>query len=63
MRDIDAALVEYILYIPQRQWVPDIHHHCETDDLWARLEVAEDARVAHAQKASGTRSGHKPILF
>ena len=47
MCDIDPALVQQVLHIQERQWIPDIHHHCEADDLAAGLEVAENARVAH----------------
>jgi hypothetical protein len=33
MADVDAALSEQILHIPQRQWKLDVHHHDEADDL------------------------------
>jgi hypothetical protein len=63
MRDIDAALTEQVLDIPERQRVADVHHHRQADDLRRGLEVAEDARGAHARKAIGTRSRHKPIFL
>ena len=43
--------------------VPDEHHHRQADDLGARLEVAEDARAAHAGKAIGSRFARQPILL
>lgn len=39
--DIDAALMEQILYIPERKWEPHIGHHRKADDLGADLEVIE----------------------
>ena len=39
--DIDAALVEQVLHIAQRQREADVHHHRKTDDLRRSLEVAE----------------------
>ena len=31
--DLDATLGQQILDLPQRQREPNIHHHCEPDDL------------------------------
>jgi len=31
--DIDAALGQQIFDLPQRQWIADLHHHREADDL------------------------------
>ncbi len=33
MADIDAALEQEILYLPERQWIADVHHHREADHL------------------------------
>jgi hypothetical protein len=63
VRDLDAALVQQVLDIPQRQRIPDVHHHRQADDLGLRLEVAEDARVAHARKAIGSPPRYKPIFL
>ena len=41
MTDIDAALEQDVLDLAQRQWVPDVHHHRETDDLGRTVEIAE----------------------
>ena len=47
MGDVDPALVEQVLDVPQRQRVADIHHHREADYLGARLEIPENTGVAH----------------
>jgi hypothetical protein len=39
--------VQQILHVPKRQRETDIHHHGETDDLWARLEVGKRAAFCH----------------
>ena len=31
--NIDAALEQQILDLPQRQWIPDVHHHRQADHL------------------------------
>ena len=45
--DVDAAFVQQILHVPKRQRETDIHHHGQTDDLGARLEVAKWAAFCH----------------
>ena len=61
--NVDPALVQQILDVPERERIADRHHDREADDYRARLEVAEDARVAHARKANGSSSRHKPIFL
>jgi hypothetical protein len=63
MGDVDPALVQQVLDVPQRQWVSDVHYHRQADDLGRRLEVAKDVRVAHAWEAIGRYSERKPILL
>jgi hypothetical protein len=31
--DVDPALGQQILDVAQRQWIPHLHHHDQTDDL------------------------------
>jgi hypothetical protein len=31
--DVDAALREEIFDVAKGQWIPDVHHHREADDL------------------------------
>jgi len=46
---IDPAFVLQILYIPERQWNTDIHHHGEADNLAQRIEVAKWIGFGHHQ--------------
>lgn len=47
MTDVDATLIKQILYVPQGQRKPNIHHHSKLDDLGRSLEIAERI-VSHA---------------
>ena len=51
--DIDAALVQQILDIPERQREPHIEHHCQAGDLRARFEVLEKGAFGHARTLPG----------
>jgi|TARA_B100001063_G_C16698828_1_gene521376 hypothetical protein len=48
MGDVDAALVQQILHIPQGQRKAHMHHHREANDLKRSLEIIE--WVTHALK-------------
>jgi len=41
VKDIDAALEMNILYLAQRQRIPDVHHHREANNLGRRAEISE----------------------
>ena len=47
MADVDAAFVQKILNIPQRERKTHIHHHNQADDLWARFKVPEWRVFSH----------------
>ena len=47
--DVDAALVQQILDVPQRKRKPDIHHHGKADDLGAGTKVPKGAAFCHPQ--------------
>jgi hypothetical protein len=47
MAYVDAAFVQKILHISKRKRETDIHHNGQTDDLWARLEVAKGAAFCY----------------
>jgi hypothetical protein len=47
LADIDAALVQQILDVPQGHWKADVHHSSQTDDLRACLEVPERGMFCH----------------
>ena len=50
---IDAALMKQILHVPKRQRKPDVQHHCQADDLGARLEVLERGTFGHDRTLAG----------
>jgi hypothetical protein len=54
--DVDTALVEQILDVPQRKREPHIEHHCKADDLRARFEVLERGALCHPKTLAGARS-------
>ena len=47
MTDVDAAFVQHILDIPQRQRVSNIQHHGQADDVRRRLDLPERAAPGH----------------
>jgi hypothetical protein len=47
MADVDAALMQEVFDIAKRKRETDIHHHGQTDDLGARLEIAKRAAFCH----------------
>jgi hypothetical protein len=63
MRDVDPPLVQKVLNVPQRKRVADIHHDRQADDLGRGLEVAENARVAHAARLAALPISRKPIFY
>jgi hypothetical protein len=63
MGNVDAALVQQVFDVPERERLPDMHHDREADDLGAPLEGTEDARAAHPRKACGSSSRHKPVFL
>jgi hypothetical protein len=50
MADVDPALGQQILDVAQRQRVPHVHHHDQTDDLRRTVEISE--WVPHRVKLS-----------
>ncbi len=62
MRDVDAALMQQVFHIPQRQRVAHLHHHREAHDLGARFEGAENAGVAHVVRLAALPDS-KPIFL
>jgi hypothetical protein len=47
MANLDTTLVQEILHVAQRQRKPNVQHHRQADDLWARFEVAERGALGH----------------
>ena len=50
MADVNAAFMQQIIHIPERQRKPDVHHHRQADDLGARLEVTKGETFCHRER-------------
>ncbi len=60
MTDLDASLVaQQVLDVAERQRAADLQHHCQADDLWAGLEVAERGAPCHLTKPGDKVSSFK----
>src|SRR5271169_5020075 len=57
MADVDPPLGQQILDVAQRQRVPDVHHHDQTDHFWRTVEIFE--RVAHSLKLPRPEAARK----
>jgi hypothetical protein len=60
MADVDAAFMEQIFDLPQRQWKADMHHDREADDLRRSLEIAE--WISHPQTLRKPPHRLKPVF-
>lgn len=47
MADLDAAFMQMVLDIAERQREPDVHHHGQANDLGRGLEVPEREALGH----------------
>ncbi len=47
MADLDATLMQEALHVAKRQRETNVERHCQVDDVWARLEVAERWVLSH----------------
>ncbi len=63
MRDVDAALVQQVLDVPERKRVAHIHHDRQADDLGARFEIPKNAGVAHPVRLAALPVSGKPIFL
>src|SRR5271168_3772968 len=61
--DVDPALGQQILDVAQRQWVPHVHHHHQTDDLRRAVEISERAhgRILPRSETPRTLGLTKPL--
>jgi len=57
--DIDASFKQKILDLPQRQRIPDIHHHRQADHLGRRVEITEC--IFHPQRLRAATVSLKPF--
>ena len=60
--DVDAAFVQKILNIPQRERKTHIHHHNQADDLWARFKVPGWRAFSHVAKLRNHPARLKLVL-
>src|SRR5258708_33790691 len=60
MADVDPALGQEILEVSQRQWVPDVHHHDQTDHFWRAVEISEWA--AHGPELPRSEAARRIAL-
>ncbi len=58
--DVDAALVQQVFDVAERQREPDVHHHRQADNLRARLEVAERGTFCHRGRVGRSPPRLKP---
>lgn len=63
MAYLDAALVEEIFDVPQRQWETDVEHHRQADDHGAGLEIAEWGAFGHPENLAARSGRLKPSSF
>lgn len=57
--DIDAALVQEIFHIPQRQRETGIQHHRQVDDFPTGFKVLERITFRHQRTLPSPQAGHK----
>ena len=53
MADVDAALLQQVFDIAERQMETDVDHHRQADDLWAGLERPKGGSAGSCRKARG----------
>jgi hypothetical protein len=63
MSDLDASLVQQVLYITERQREPDVEHHRQKDYLGAGLEVAERGASGHLEGRPGAPVASSQFLL
>lgn len=63
MADVDAALVQQILDVSEREWKANLHHHRQADDLRAGLEVAKWRSFGHRWTVRNRPTRLKPDSF
>lgn len=57
MADVDRTLVQHVFDVAQQQWVADVKHHSQSDDLQANLEVPERGTLGHTGRLAGYNGG------
>ena len=57
--DIDTTLEQQVLDLAQRQRIADVQHHCEADNFWRAVEIAEG--IFHPLRLGNSPYWLKPI--
>jgi hypothetical protein len=60
LADLDTALVQQVLDIPERERKANLHHHRQVDDFVARLEPLEGTGLSHATTLASPLPSLKP---
>src|ERR1700722_18001413 len=60
MADVDPAFGQEVLDVSQRQWVPHLHHHDQTNHFWRAVEIAEWA--AHGPELPRSEAARRIAL-
>lgn len=63
MADVYAALMQQILYMPERERETDVKHHREVDDLWACFELLKRLAFCDAGKGGRHRTRLRSVSF
>lgn len=53
MANIDAAFMQQVFDIAERQREPNVQHHRQADDFWAALKALERIRFGHVETLRG----------
>ncbi len=62
MVDIDAALMEQVFNLAEREWETDVQHHRQADDFGAGFEVAKRRTYCHSAKLQNRLARLKQVL-
>lgn len=60
---INAALVQKVFHVPQRQREPHVQHDRQANDLWAGLEIAKWRSFGHGWTLQNRPARLKPVYF
>ena len=58
--DVDPALVQQVLDVPEREREPHVQHHGQADDLWAAVKALERIRFSHPRTLRSRPTWLKP---
>ena len=59
MPDIDAVFEQQVFDLGQKQGIMEVHHHRRADDLWLRVDIAE--QIFHPSRLRTIMLRIKPL--